>query len=380
MGWQVLIRRGSDLATVGALVDYLELQVVPRFRAAGAWSLTVPDGSPVVPLLRAAGAGARFFLAGQQLMSGPRRAYGRKRGDSDGGGGTWTFTGVSDDWYVTDARLAWPKPAALVTGQTDAYYKVTGLAAETALRQLVDVNAGPSAQASRQVPHLVLEPDQARGTNVTTQARFDRLGDVLAAVATAGGLGYRVEQQARQLVFVIYEPADHSNTAKFSFGLGNLTDYDYEVKEPTATDVVIGAGGDGTARHFELWTAHDAAWPDTIEAFVDRRDLDPADPATPDAIQTEALQQLAEGSASASLSVTPVDTPQLRYGRDYGLGDTITVEDITDVVREVTLTSSAQDGDRVTPTVGGERATRAPSIITRLARVGRRVRSIEIRK
>lgn len=65
-----------------------------------------------------------------------------------------------------------------------------------------------------------------------------------------------------------------------------------------------------------------------------------------------AADALAEGGTKYGLSVTLAETAAFRYGKTLLVGDTITVDDYTDVCREVTISDTADAGIVVSPTVG----------------------------
>lgn len=75
------------------------------------------------------------------------------------------------------------------------------------------------------------------------------------------------------------------------------------------------------------------------------------------AVDDAATAALKEGEKNGNFQIYPIDTPQLRFGRDYFVGDIVTVavdgEEYSDVVREVNIT--IEDGGRtetVTPKIG----------------------------
>ncbi|WP_030560023.1 Gp37-like protein, partial [Streptomyces exfoliatus] len=90
-------------------------------------------------------------------------------------------------------------------------YKISAVVAETAMRTLVNVNAGPGALASRKNALLTLAANGNRGPAITRQLnQFDSLFAVLQDIANAAGLGFRVAQVGSGLQFQVYEPVDRS--------------------------------------------------------------------------------------------------------------------------------------------------------------------------
>src|SRR5690606_11111872 len=142
---------------------------------------------------------------------------------------------------------------------------------------------------------------------------------------------------------------------------GNLAEYTYSLTPPEGTDVVVGVGGEGQARVFYRFLRRDPLWPGLArEEFGDRRDGDPAlSPGDDGSVLPEATalasaaERAAEAGGKASVESAPIDTDALAWGRDYWLGDVVTGETeigpVTDVIREVRYTRSAEDGQRIEP-------------------------------
>jgi hypothetical protein len=334
--------RDANLDLVGQVDDFTKLEAVLRFNLADSWILDLPAryASDIGP-----GAGIVVRRGTDVLFSGPVTKPERNWDkDTD----SLTVAGVSDDGHVED-RLAFPS-APPYTGS--AYDVRTG-AAETVMRAYVNANAGPGAASARQVAGLVLAADGGLGSTVTGRARFDVLGDLLRSLAVSGGdLGFRIVQNGAALTFEVYEPEDRSATVKFSPALGNLHAFTYAPSAPEGNYVIVGGGGEGTARVFSEGgdSASITRWGRRIETFRDRRDTTNAGE-----LAQSRDEELASKAGKMSLTIEPVDTSGIQFLRDYRLGDLVAVEvdgsTIVDVVREVKLTISPA-GETVAPTVG----------------------------
>lgn len=386
--WSLLVR-DENLDHIGVIEDDYALEAIERHLALGAWKIDLAADGPGAELLRA-GAGILLVdsATGETLVSGPIRPQETQRAAD---GHTLSVSGVTDTAAL--GRLCWPRPGQDIpsTGATqdDAYYVTSG-PAETVMRTLVDVNAGPSARAERQIPGLVLPASQGRGPTVESKTRFDSLLEALWGIGEIAGLGVRVVQQGTSLVLDVYEPADRSDEVRFSVGLGNLASYSYSLTPPEVTDIVVGVGGEGQARVFFRFTQRDPLWPGLVlEEFVDRRDVDPTlspgddgyvDPQA--AAQQSADERFAEAGGKASVTFVPIDTDAVAWGRDYWLGDVVTAETeigpVTDVIREVRYTRSAEDGQRIEPAIGEPQDQ--PAIYKRVARLRRDVDQLQTRR
>lgn len=346
-----LYLRDQNLQRVAEIDDYQSATLTLRFNAPSVFELVVPADGPIATLATF-GYGivvVRALPSATPLtvFSGPLRGFERRR---DARTNTLTLTGA-DDTARLGFRLALPVTSGppYTAQATDTR---TG-PAETVMKGFVNDNAGPNAQTARRLTGLASAPDTALGTSVTRSARFDNLFQLLTEVALqGGGLGFRVVQVDTNLQFQVYQPVDRTQSALFSFGMGNLRDYDYLLASPDANYVIVGGAGEGTARTFV--EGGDAAsitfYGERIEEFVDERSA----PGTTELTQRRD-KELAEKASKTSLKVTPIDTAGLAFGRDYFLGDQVTVqvEDVTirDIVREVRL-ELRPDGETVGATVG----------------------------
>lgn len=351
--------RNAALQRVGQIDDYTTLTAIPRYNGIGSYSMEISADSPKAPLL-AEGNGLIISTPGGDLIdSGPIRTVDWTRSESDAGAGKLTVTGVSDTALLAQ-YTCWPNPAAAIGSQADTVYKISATKAETAMRALVNANAGPGALTSRKNPLLTLVTDGARGPSVTRQVnQFDNLLAAVTDLATAAGLGFRVVQVGAALQFQVYAPADRSGTARFSFGLGNLTDASYSTTPPTCTRALVVAGGQSSPRACKTYDRTDPLFPNlVIERFVDLTSVDTASVDLTAQMDQAAEEALTSGAGKGSLSIAPIDIPLLRYGRDYQVGDTVAAQVrstwTTDVVREVTVTSTAVDGVTVKAAVGSD--------------------------
>ncbi len=381
--------RDSTLARIGRLDDYVSLQVVPRYNAVGAATVTLSAGSAQAGLM-VEGNGLIFARAGSVLMSGPIRTVGWSRDASDGGPGTLTV-GVVDDMTVLAEATCWPDPTADLSAQTDPTYKISAVAAETAMRALVDLNIGPGAQVGRQNPLLTLAADGGLGGTIAARQvdQFANLLTTLQSIAVGAGLGFRVVQAGSALQFQVFQPVDRSATARFSFGLGNLTSASYTTTPPTCTVAIVVAGGTDTPRVVQSYSQTDPIFPTLrIEQMVDQTSTSTTDTDLADQMQQAATEALAQGAGQAALTLAPIDIPLLQYGTDYAVGDTVAamVRDdwYTDVVQLVTLTASAQDGPLLAATIGTSDAGGTTDAVARIysliARVKRDVARLTSRK
>ncbi|MFJ9037998.1 siphovirus ReqiPepy6 Gp37-like family protein [Streptomyces sp. NPDC102406] len=378
--------RSSTLERLGQVDDYTSLVVVPRFNAIGAITMEISADSDKAPLLVEGNGLIIKTPTGDTVLSGTIRTVDWSRSASDAGSGKLAVGAVSDE-EVLARYLVWPTPTAAIGSQTASVYKINTASTETGMRDLVNLNAGPGALASRKHPLLTLAANGLRGPALVREVnQFDNLLTVLVDIAGAAGLGFRVVQVGSNLQFQVYDPTDRSGTARFSFRLGNLTDASYTTTPPTCTRAIVVAGGSPSPRVCKVYDRTDPLFPGLIlEQFVDQTSVDTASVDLTAQMDQAGNEALTSGAGQGSLAITPVDIPRLRYGRDYGVGDTVAAQLrgdtwYTDVVREVTLTSSTSEMS-VKATVGGGTGD---NIVTRIysyiAQVKRDVGRLKTRK
>ncbi|MEO3857490.1 hypothetical protein [Acrocarpospora sp. B8E8] len=229
---------------------YTNFEAIIRFCAVGSWTLTVPVGSPEAGLLTVGG-GIIVRVSGQPdpILSGPVTEISRTWDAGEGGQGSITFSGVSDETLLW-RRLTYPLPSAEVTAQTIAQMSLYGPAGHVCT-QLVTLNAGPGAIDTRRFEELDVE-DSLIGPYTAITTRFDVLGERLAAIAQAAGIGWSVKQTDEgRLRYTVWEPEDRSATVLFGNTNANLQSFNYTLTAPTTETVIVGCGGEGKNRWFQ---------------------------------------------------------------------------------------------------------------------------------
>lgn len=320
--------RDSTLARRGVILPkYLDAEVHPAHNNVGGWQLRLPAEHPMVPVLRTPGAGIIVTGPDDVLLSGPVTKPALERGVGDPLG-TVTFTGVSDTVVLADA-LAYPEPSNPdVSTQAVAYDKRTG-PAESVMHAYVNANIGPGAPADRRGPlasKLVMGPDQGRGLTVPKQARFPVLGELLHEIAVLADLGFRVVQRGNDLVFETFEIKDLTRFIRLDIENGGLSSQSVETSGPGVTRVLVAGQGEGKDRTIiERSTTTsvegEESWGRRIERFKDQRNTD----------ELLELQQAGdeiladEGFTSVAVKAIPADHLTMQYGKDWSVGDRITV-------------------------------------------------------
>lgn len=262
-----------------------------------------------------------------------------------------------DDWAAL-AVQAWPVPAAALTAQSSEYWRASG-PAETVIRSLV------VAAATRTGIPLTVPTSAGRGATVTAAARMRTVGDVVAELAAAGGIGVRVQQVSGGLSLVVSTGTDRSWLA-LSERSGNVGQWAWQITPPTVTRAVVGGPGEGTARQFVavVDSVAEAAYgapgkPYVREVFVDARDVEAGAGAA--AILTARGQAaIAEGAAAVDgVDITIAESDSVRYGATLDVGDLVRVDLIPGLSRttrvteaRITAATGSDGGISVVPAVG----------------------------
>ena len=349
--------RDPDLKRVGQIPEYNlpGATFVLKYNNVGAWSLTMPDGDPLVDLLRTPGYGV--ILTGPDdvpILSGPTLAAKLEQTPTDPRG-RWTIEGASDTLILTE-RLAYPDPAEPdVTNQGFSHDRQTGNA-ETVMKHYVNVNAGPGAPAVRQVGNLAVATNLNRGPTTRQAARFTELQTLLYGIAESANLGYDVKQVDDDLAFDVYQPADRSDFVRLDVENDLLTSAEFGYVAPELTRSIVAGQGQGIERLFIERTSTDSldaenTWGRRVEQFRDARQAEEIEE-----LEQAGDERLSEtGRTVVSLTVTPTDDVQMRYGLDWNLGDLVAVVagdvETTATVTEVGISINT-DGVRIGATVG----------------------------
>lgn len=295
--------------------------------------------------------GCRYVLhyQGEHLSSGvitQRAAKGPSRL------ATITFQ-LTDDWWLFSRMLAWPNPGSAVDAQTTNEYDTRTGAAETVLKAIVSANKGHLVDG----PSITVATDLGRGSSITVANRFHPLTDRLMPAVDGAGIGTTVRQVGAGLVVDCYTSEAYPRTLTESSG--TVREFEWSSIDPKVSRAIVGGKGEGTARAFRrrIDAARDAEYGYTVEALKDATDLD-----TAGELDARGDEFLAENRPTNGISVKLAETSSFRYdpsgARGLRVGDVIEIQVIAgvtipaDVLRECTVTWSADGGLTVTPQVG----------------------------
>ncbi|MGW5122960.1 siphovirus ReqiPepy6 Gp37-like family protein [Streptomyces sp. NPDC004069] len=388
MAPQLLITDRNLVVQGDPLTGWRDLDATVKFNEPGSGSVTLTAYPEVMAQLQP-GNRLEVIRDNGYWMGGPMEIPTdytwsiSDEGEPDPGRVTINF---SDDLAVPAGYITWPVPASAWTAQpANTWRTIDSGTSESIIRQLVNENCGPVARADRRIPNLVLDTAAGVGTTTTVNTRFEPLLDTCRRVALAGGgIGFRTWRDGNQIRFGCYAPIDRTATARFSQGLGNLRYLGYKQSAPTVTHALVAGTEPDTGTtgrtYVEVADAEAAASWWRVEKYVDGSE----DNDTNGALTQSGTVELADGAAPIELSTITIDTPDLKAGRDFGLGDRVTVAlpnglQATDLVRSIHLQASPNSGEYVSTLVGSSAATSDPQMVQLIRTLNRRLGRLETR-
>jgi hypothetical protein len=313
--------------------------------------------------------------------------------DQNAGPGTVTVS-YTDDLARVAGYLTYPEPTKAFSAQTktsDVVRNLSAMNSELIIRQLVTENCGPGALTARRIERLVLDTVAGIGSTRTLRTRFEPLLDACRTVAIADGLGFRTRQVGNQILFGVYQPTDRTDTARFSSGLGNLRSVRFTMAAPTGTSELVQGGNDpkvpplsgepaNVRVYVEVQSGAAADWY-RVEKLIDKTGTE--NDSLGELTQAGVLA-LGEDNPQASLATVTVDTPDLQAGRDYWLGDRVTIvlpsgQEVADKVQTIRLEADPNEGELVTSVIGNSDKTTMTAMWRVARELGRRVARLETR-
>lgn len=254
--------------------------------------------------------------------------------------------------FLSRRVVAYPAGIALFSVMKD-------LPAETVMRRIVSANCTVNASLANgrlrvgAIAGISVETDQARGNVVSWSGPgkmvLTELQD-LAAPTVGGGDFDLVRTGDATWVWRFYpgqigtDRSSGPGAVTFARDFDNMGEPHYtynRIEEKTVA--IVGGQGEERARLTTVRTGPDYSAANDIEMFVDARN-------TPSlaGLQTSGDRALSEARARPTLTFTPLQTPQTRYGLHYFLGDLVRARyrGLTVVLKVVSATRSiVKSGD-----------------------------------
>ncbi|MGC9439253.1 siphovirus ReqiPepy6 Gp37-like family protein [Streptomyces sp. WG5] len=382
MGYRIEVR-DKDLRRIGEIDTWIQLDMVIQYCDQGSWKLLVKSGTEQAELLQQGG-GVAIYQDGVEkpILTGQIESFQKywtvQQHSSEGS----VFVGGKTDNKLAFSRLSFVDPAKTVSQQYSTVLDVRMVNGPVSKLIYDELNksVGPGALADRQVTGINVGAVPSFGATRSDSLRYDVVGEKLTEWCSDKKTGWQLlyNPNTRAIDLDIYEPRDLSKAVRFSPELGNLREYIWTLSAPKVTRAIVACQGEGVDRYLyqKIDAAAESEWGIQIEQFIDRRDLpimtrqsdgapikanaDVTDAEFQQALQAveqAATDALKEGEKSGNFQIYPIDTEQIKFGRDYFVGDLVSVEvdgsTYVDMVREVNIT--VDDGGNaltVAPKIG----------------------------
>lgn len=279
------------------------------------WSLVVDGNNPRSQRFQPGWGIRAFDPFGNQILSGPATGI-ETVVSGDNKTRALNITGVSDDIYLSDS-LVIPNPQEGATANSDLW-KAKG-PAETVMRRLVNEQIGPAAPDDYRVDRLIVSTDQGRGEDVSVSERFTNILEILQE--QSGDLLFGIRQDGHDLRFWVDTQRDYTKTVRLTRHNGAIGEYRTEYTAPEATEAIVGGVGSGATR--KMWrVANDPGrWGRRVTKFVDRQST-----SDENELQQAAETELENKGEQASVTFDANEIKRLQYGRDFVVGDKITID------------------------------------------------------
>ena len=281
-----------------------------------------------------------------------------------------------------DGMITLPSPSRAADNQTDgSHYKANG-SASTVIHNLVRshrADRSPTRPEFR-TPLQVDSTVPSFGGNVRVETRFKPLLEEVQQLAKTGDTIFATTMDNDGTIrFTQSVPTDRSRYIRLAEDNDALGEWSMERTRPEVTKVLVAGQGEGDARTLILVEGNENEWGVNRLVFQDRRDTDElAD------LQQAGEDTLLDNAETATISLDLVDTPDMEFGKDYWLGDIVTVQladgaTIVDGVQEVELDYTAQ-GRTGKLTVGPTGEEHEPDALVKLVKDLRaRLQALETR-
>ena len=265
-----------------------------------------------------------------------------------------TDTEAGDFLKVTGRELKYLLHSRIVWTQT-----VLAGTAEEAIRRLTTENAIEPADSKRKIPALVLEDAAGLKDSIEKQVTGDYLDDVITEICVNYGYGWEIYIKNTTMCVRIYKGVNRSYGQAvlpyvvFSDAFENLYNTEYQENvESYANTTLIGGEGEGIERTFTT-VGEENSGLDRYEVFTDARDIS-SNSGSDDEIPAEQYKKMLQERGKEKLSELAItegfcgevlSDARYKYGKDFNLGDTVTVISGYGIQRDVTVLSAVESED-----------------------------------
>lgn len=202
--------------------------------------------------------------------------------------------------------------------------------AETIIKSYINSQVINPADENRKFPNMIMIPDLMRGNPMRWSSRFESLDKVLKSIGEYSGTGYDITLNTEQERFVFdviekkIKTAGSDNPIIFSADFGNISDVKYSSDNKNFVNSAYAGGAGEDEERFIMTVFPDENIPsgfDRFESWVDCGSID-----IPDDLIYEAQHKLTDKIKAESVDASILDSGPFIYGRDWDIGDVVTVQ------------------------------------------------------
>jgi hypothetical protein len=250
------------------------------------------------------------------------------------------------------------------TGQD--YDAVASAPAETAIKGYVARHMGALAAVVRRLPNFVVATDLGRGVQVSEQARYQYVSEIVNALGQRSDMGWEVtfDPNTGQHIFDVVPGVDRSETVFLdaSFDTARkLRWFSTDVGKKTF-GLIAGQGELGARTIVAVFDG------DTQPSGFDRREvfLDGRDTNDATILEERGMAALQDTVKTDNLSCEIHPYGSFRYRRDFDLGDIVTIRskdwNLSRIVRVVKVSGQIAQGTGTIPEITIELDSAFPSL------------------
>lgn len=256
-----------------------------------------------------------------------------------------TYTG-RELKYLLHQRIVWK--------QTRMSSKV-----EYGIRRLVRENAIEPTDAKRVIPDLILGAEAGLSESMDKQVTGKPLDEAITDICATYGYGWEIFIYNSSLVFIVYKGVNRSYSQSeesyvvFSDEFDNILNSEYQLQsEEYANTTLIGGEGEGLERICTT-VGNENSGLDRYETFTDGSGISQNKDSEDEIPLEEYLLLLQEAGKEnlAALAITEgfsgevLSDVTFKYGRDFYIGDTVTVINRYGISKDVLVLSAIESQD-----------------------------------
>ncbi len=256
---------------------------------------------------------------------------------------------------ITGRELKFLLHQRIVWGQTTLRNDTV----EYGIRRLIGANAVHPVEPTRVIPNMQFAEPVGLSERIEKQVSNKQLDEAVIEICQTYGYGWDIYITDGKLTVEIYKGVDRSYNQSerpyvvFSDDFENLTNTEYELEtENYANMTLVGGEGEGLDRIY-AYVNNDVSGLERYEMFTDARDIS-QNLGDEDAIEYEdyillledrGRENLSSKSITEAFSGDVVSDLTFVYGRDFSLGDIVTVINQYGISQNVRITSAIESVD-----------------------------------